>query len=244
MQPRFAVRIVELRFDVLVEHARAAAAEPVHFLIEPDAGGARQIVLAALPETIVAMEKLSRHVRAVGFQRPLVDSLRIERRQLPAPVHGCHTAAFSAIGAGCSARPHRAIRSPSVDRLICSSAAARDLLPCVARSAQRMRLASNSRTRSSSEIGAGIRPGGGGTNVGTGAGCAANVSCSGVVGNCNGGSGVFMSLISVLTMRAGCFAAPKRIAADTQPMRTAPQPHVCAMRSQAFSSSRTLPGQL
>ena len=38
--------------------------------------------------------------------------------------------------------------------------------------------------------------------------------------------------------------ARSRRLAGTQPMRTVPQVQICAMRSQAFSSSRTLPGQL
>ena len=41
----------------------------------------------------------------------------------------------------------------------------------------------------------------------------------------------------------GCAPARKRMLADMQPMRTVPQVHVCAMRSHAFSSSRTFPGQ-
>ena len=44
------------------------------------------------------------------------------------------------------------------------------------------------------------------------------------------------------TRSAGCEAARNRIDADMHPMRTVPQVHVWAMRSQAFSSSRTFPG--
>jgi hypothetical protein len=45
-------------------------------------------------------------------------------------------------------------------------------------------------------------------------------------------------------MSGGGPPARSRMLADMQPIRTVPHVHVCAMRSQAFSSSRTLPGQL
>src|SRR6185437_14369203 len=54
-------------------------------------------------------------------------------------------------------RPPRLIRSPSVERFTPSSAAAVDLFPRLAASARSMRLASSSRNRSSSEVGAAQR---------------------------------------------------------------------------------------
>jgi hypothetical protein len=94
------------------------------------------------------------------------------------PLDGGHTAARSCGCAAGSASPHRTMRSPKVDRLICNSAAARDLLPWVARSAQRIRLVSNSRSLSSSEMGAGRVPTGVRAAVGAGAGPGAGVIIS------------------------------------------------------------------
>ena len=51
-------------------------------------------------------------------------------------------------------------------------------------------------------------------------------------GSAGGGSGT----------SAGCAPARNRICADMQPMRTVPHVHVWAIRSHAFSSSRTFPG--
>jgi hypothetical protein len=54
--------------------------------------------------------------------------------------------------------PHRLMRSPRVERLTFNSAAARDLFPPVTCSAHLIRFASNSLSRSSSEIGVGSNP--------------------------------------------------------------------------------------
>src|SRR3954469_8712593 len=108
-------------------------------------------------------------------------------------------------------RPQRLIRSPSVERLICNSSAARDLLPLLIFNAQPMRFASRSRMRSSSD---------------------------------NGAPSTGSAIAGATPVRVGGGApARSRMLADMQPMRTVPHVHVCAIRSQAFSSSRTLPGQ-
>src|SRR5436190_18054224 len=172
------------------------------------------------------MHELAGHVRAVGLHRVFVYGFGVERRQLPVPVHRPHTTACSGVSAGRSARPQRTIRSPSVERLICSSAAARDLLPCVARSAQRIRLDSNSRTRSSSEIGDGFMPAEIGAKLGIGTGGSSGASANSA--SAGTGGGMYGCAIGVTwagaanAARGGCPAAPKRIDADTQPMRTAP----------------------
>src|SRR3990170_2917655 len=111
------------------------------------------------------------------------------------------------------------MRSPSVDRLICSSSAARDLLPPLTLSAQLIRLASTSFNRSSREMGAVWT-----VDAGTRAGAASGV----------GGTDARFT---------GCEPARSRMLADIQPTRTVPHEQVWAIRSHAFSSSRTLPGQ-
>ena len=103
--------------------------------------------------------------------------------------------------------PQCLIRSPRVDRLTCSSAAAFDLFPWLASSAHRIRLASTSLNRSSSEI----------------------VPVAGTASTGTSGSDVF-------------WRPRNRMLAATHPTRTVPHVFVWAMRSQVFSSSRTLPG--
>ena len=102
------------------------------------------------------------------------------------------------------------MRSPSVDRLICSSSAARDLLPPLTFNAHadqvRLDLAQPIVERDRRRRIAG-RP-------------------------------------AARPASAGCPPARNRMLADMQPTRTVPHVQVCAIRSQAFSSSRTLPGQL
>src|SRR2546425_13099286 len=101
-------------------------------------------------------------------------------------------------------RPQRLIRSPSVERLICRSSAALDLLPPVALRAQPIRLASTSFSRSSSEIGL--------------------VSAGPLVALVEGGT---------RAAARGCAPARNRMLADRQPTRTVPHEQVCAIRPHA-----------
>src|SRR4051812_38205751 len=116
------------------------------------------------------------------------------------------------------------MRSPSVERFTCRSSAALDLLPLLTFNAQLIRFDSSSRMRSSSAIG--VAWSGGARYV------AADVF---------GGPG---NAATAAIGSIGCDPARNRMPADTQPTRTVPQVQVWARRSHAFSSSRTLPGQL
>jgi subtilisin family serine protease len=99
---------------------------------------------------VKASPRADQQDRSVGVQRSFT-------RPAPARCAG-HQVRQAAMEDGCllgrppqPSRPQRSMRSPSVERLICSSSAAFDLLPPLALSAHPIRLVSTSRNRSSSD---------------------------------------------------------------------------------------------
>jgi hypothetical protein len=86
MQPTLILGVVVMTLDVFIRYVRVVAAKPINFLFKSDPRAFHKQGRAAFPH-LACPFNCSRYTIAVSFNDVLINSLTIQGRQFPVPIH-------------------------------------------------------------------------------------------------------------------------------------------------------------